>query len=95
MAKKEKKSKPTPTKKKVDFKLSKQNKIILGSLLMLFSIALFFSFVSFYFNWQEDQSLLSQFSNRNEQAKNLLNKFGASVSHFFIYKGFELHATID
>jgi len=94
MAKKEKKSKPRPTKKKVDFKLSKQNKIILGSLLMLFSIALFFSFVSFYFNWQEDQSLLSQFSNRNEQAKNLLNKFGASVSHFFIYKGFGIASII-
>ncbi len=92
--KKEKKSKPTPTKKKADFKLSKQNKIILGSLLMLFSIALFFSFVSFYFNWQEDQSLLSEFSNRNEQAKNLLNKFGASVSHFFIYKGFGIASII-
>jgi S-DNA-T family DNA segregation ATPase FtsK/SpoIIIE len=65
--------------------LSKQNKIILGSLLALFSIALFFSFISFYFTWQEDQSMLTEFKNRNEQAKNLLNKFGASVSQFFFY----------
>ncbi len=88
MAKKIKKKKPQKAKKGRSFKLSKQNKIILGSLLALFSIALFFSFVSFYFNWQDDQSLLTEFQDRNEQAKNLLNKFGATVSHFFIYKGF-------
>ena len=94
MAKKATKSKPKPTKKGSPFKLSKQNKIILGSLLMLFSIALFFSFISFYFNWQDDQSLLSEFKDRNELAKNLLNKFGASISHFFMYKGFGLASLI-
>ena len=88
MAKKATKRKPKTTKKGSPFKLSKQNKIIIGSLLMLLSIALFFSFVSFYFNWQDDQSLLTEFKNRNAEAKNLLNKFGASVSHFFMYKGF-------
>ena len=88
MAKKATKTKPKTTKKGSPFKLSKQNKIIIGSLLMLLSIALFFSFVSFYYNWQDDQSLLSEFKNRNAEAKNLLNKFGASVSHFFMYKGF-------
>ncbi|TVZ13997.1 FtsK/SpoIIIE family DNA translocase [Maribacter sp. MAR_2009_72] len=94
MAKKATKSKPKPTKKGTSFKLSKQNKIILGSLLMLFSIALFFSFISFYFNWQDDQSLLTEFKDRNELAKNLLNKFGASISHFFMYKGFGLASLI-
>ncbi|MGY8914078.1 MAG: DNA translocase FtsK 4TM domain-containing protein, partial [Flavobacteriales bacterium] len=94
MAKKVKKSKPTATKKGRSLKLSKKNKIILGSLLMLFSIALFFSFVSFYFTRQADQSLLSEFSDRNEQAKNLLNKFGAAISHFFVYKGFGLASLI-
>ncbi len=88
MAKKATKTKPKSVKKKSPFILSKQNKIILGSLLVLFSIALFFSFVSFYFTWQEDQSLLSEFKNRNEEAKNLLNKFGASISHLVVYKGF-------
>ncbi|MDO6808177.1 DNA translocase FtsK [Zobellia galactanivorans] len=93
------KKKTTTTKKKTSSKkvslgLSKQNKIILGSLLILFSMALFFSFVSYYFTWQDDQSLLSEFANRNEQAKNLLNKFGASVSHFFVYKGFGVASLI-
>ena len=94
MAKKVRKAKPATTKKGASFKISKQNKIILGSLLMLFSIALFFSFISFYFTWQEDQSLLAEFSNRNELAENLLNKFGAAVSHFFMYKGFGLASLI-
>ncbi len=94
MAKKATKTKPKPVKKKSPFILSKQNKIIVGSLLMLFSIALFFSFVSFYFTWQDDQSLLTEFADRNEEAKNLLNKFGASVSHFFVYKGFGVASLI-
>ncbi len=94
MATKKKKSKPTASKKRTPFRLSRQNKIILGSLLILLSIALFFSFISFYFTWQEDQSLLSEFANRNEQAKNLLNKFGASVSHYIMYKGFGIASFI-
>ncbi len=94
MIKKGKKTKPPTTKKGFSLKLSKQNKILLGSLLMLFSIALFFSFISFYFTWQEDQSLLTEFADRNKQATNLLNKFGAGISHFFIYKGFGLASLI-
>ncbi len=61
---------------------------------MLFSIALFFSFISFYFTWQDDQSLLKEFYNRTEEAQNLLNKFGAAVSHFVMYKGFGLASLI-
>lgn len=94
MAKKVRKTQAKSAKKPRSYKLSKQNKIILGSLLMLFSIALFFSFVSFFFNWQDDQSLLSEFQDRNEEAKNLLNKFGAAVSHFFVYKGFGIATLI-
>ena len=71
MAKQTTKKKAATPKKKRSLGLSKQNKILLGSVIMLFAIALFFSFTSFYFTWQEDQSLLSEFANRNEQAKNL------------------------
>lgn len=90
MAKKRTKSKPTSAKKGFSFKLSKQNKIILGSLLIVLSIALFFSFMSYYFTWQEDQSMLTEFQDRNAEASNLLNKFGAGISHFFMYQGFGL-----
>jgi S-DNA-T family DNA segregation ATPase FtsK/SpoIIIE len=88
MAKKKRKSSAS-RKRKTPF-LSKQNKVILGSLLILLSLALFFSFVSFYYTWQDDQSLLTEFANRDKSAENLLNKFGAGVSHFFMYRGFGL-----
>lgn len=94
MAKKSKNTKTSTPNKRGSFKLSKQNKIIFGSLVMLFSIALFFAFLSYFFTWKDDQSLLSEFANRNEEAKNLLNKFGASISHFFIYKGFGIASLI-
>ncbi len=94
MAKKARKPKPKIKKKGFSLRLSKQNKIILGSLLILLSMALFFSFVSFYFTWQDDQSLLTEFADRNEEAKNLLNKFGASVSHFVVYQGFGIASLI-
>lgn len=94
MAKKARKPKSTSTKKGFTLKLSKQNKIILGGLLMLLGVALFFSFVSFYFTWEDDQSLLSEFSNRNEQAENLLNKFGANVGHLVLYNGFGVSSII-
>jgi len=88
------KRKTPASKKRKPRGLSRQNKIILGSLLILLSLALFFSFISFYFTWQEDQSLLSEFANRDKSAENLLNKFGAAISHFFMYKGFGLASFI-
>ncbi|MGB5315837.1 MAG: DNA translocase FtsK 4TM domain-containing protein [Robiginitalea sp.] len=88
------KRKTSTAKKRKPRGLSRQNKIILGSLLILLSLALFFSFISFYFTWQEDQSLLTEFANRDKSAENLLNKFGAAISHFFMYKGFGLASFI-
>jgi S-DNA-T family DNA segregation ATPase FtsK/SpoIIIE len=37
---------------------------------------------------------LTEFADRNEEAKNLLNKFGASVSHFVVYQGFGIASLI-
>ncbi|WBX70453.1 FtsK/SpoIIIE family DNA translocase [Tenacibaculum retecalamus] len=61
---------------------------------MLFSIFLTVAFISFFFSWQEDQSALSQFSNKAIPSKNLLGKIGAILSNFLIYKGFGLGAFI-
>jgi S-DNA-T family DNA segregation ATPase FtsK/SpoIIIE len=80
-----------PSSKKISlpkFQLGKQQQIILGVFFMILGLALTISFISYFFTWQEDQSILSQFANREEQAQNLLNKFGATVSDFFVYQGF-------
>ncbi|PKV50577.1 S-DNA-T family DNA segregation ATPase FtsK/SpoIIIE [Aquimarina sp. MAR_2010_214] len=82
----------TPLKEK--FTLSRQQKVVLGSFLFFLGIGLFFAFVSFFFNWKIDQSEISQFYNRTSSPKNWLSKFGATVSHFFIFKGFGISALV-
>ena len=77
-----------PRFNKPSLTLSPKNKIILGSFLFLFGLALLIAFVSFLFNWQADQSVLSQLGDREVKTQNLLNKFGAGISNFFIYEGF-------
>tara|TARA_B100000949_G_scaffold111201_1_gene98512 strand:+ start:1835 stop:4198 length:2364 start_codon:yes stop_codon:yes gene_type:complete len=93
MAKKKKSTTKTP-RKKISFSLSKQQKILLGSFLFLLGLALLFSFVSYFFTWQADQSEIGILSERELQTKNWLNKFGANVAHFFIYDGFGISAFI-
>ena len=93
------KKKKSTTKKKgnnkiVSFFKSNQTHLIFGVFLMLFSVFLLISFFSFFSNWQADQSQLSEFAERNEQASNLLGKIGAQISHFFIYNGVGLAAFI-
>ncbi len=93
-----KKKRSTSKKKKsngiVNFFKNKQTHLIFGVFLMLFSIFLLISFASFFSNWQADQSQLDQFTTRNQDAKNLLGKIGAQISHFFIYKGFGISSFI-
>lgn len=76
------------------FQLGKQQQIILGVFFMILGLALTISFISYFFTWQADQSILSEFADREEQAHNLLNKFGAAVSDFFVYRGFGVASLI-
>ncbi|MFL9829700.1 DNA translocase FtsK [Flavobacterium sp. ST-87] len=80
------------TKAKVfkSWEISKQQKTILGCLLVLFSIALLVAFTSFYIHGQTDQSAVLELSDRTETVKNWLGKFGAFLADLIIYKGFGL-----
>jgi len=96
MAKKKKtttRKKKTP-RKKVSYTLSKQQKVVLGSFLILLGLMLLFSFISFFFTWQADQSELDLIANRDVVTENWLNKFGSYVGNFFIYEGFGIGAFI-
>ncbi len=84
-----KKSGPNPV---VLFFKNRQTQTVIGSFLILFSLFLLVAFVSFFFTWQEDQSILSELSNKNIKSENLLGKVGASLSNFFIYEGFGIGA---
>ncbi|MBK5207886.1 MAG: DNA translocase FtsK [Flavobacteriaceae bacterium] len=96
MAKNSKTTVKTPRKPRFQgiksFFENRQTQTILGLFLMLFAMFLATSFVSYLLNWQEDQSQLSNFSDKNITVQNLLGKIGASISHFFIYDGFGIAA---
>ncbi|MDV7188071.1 DNA translocase FtsK [Lutibacter sp. TH_r2] len=92
MAKNNKKTSKSPKKPRFQktkaFFGNRQTQTIIGSFVVLFAIFLFISFISYLFNWQNDQSQLSNFTDKTVKVKNLLGKIGASLSHFFIYNGF-------
>lgn len=93
MAKTASKKNTTKNKRKLpSFVLTKQQKIILGSFLMLLGLALLISFISYFFTWQADQSEVGLITNREAPAENWLKKFGSNVGHFFIYNGFGIAA---
>ncbi|MDD3721985.1 MAG: DNA translocase FtsK 4TM domain-containing protein [Lutibacter sp.] len=96
MAKNKKTTVKTPRKPRFQgiksFFENRLTQTILGLFLMLFALFLVASFVSFLFNWQEDQSQLSNFADKEVSVKNLLGKIGASMSEFLINKGFGIAA---
>lgn len=67
---------------------NRQTQTIIGAFIALFGIFLAASFVSYLFNWQQDQSQLANFSDKDVTVTNLLGKLGASLSHLIIYNGF-------
>ena len=78
-----KKGKPAPT----DPKVIRQRQVLFGGALMLLSLLLSLALVSYLYNWKADYSTLDAFTDKSVLAKNLLNKAGALISHFFIYQG--------
>ncbi len=90
----EKPTKPSLFKQANEFFKNRQTQTILGVFLVLFSIFLCVAFISFFFSWEYDQSILSEFDNKQLKAKNLLGKIGSSLSHVFVYNGFGLAAFI-
>ncbi len=88
------KTKATPKLKKPSFKLSSQQKLIFGSLLIILGVLLFIAFLSFFFTGQADQSTISEFTSRDVETQNWLNKLGAWVSDLFINRGFGIASFI-
>jgi len=98
MAKTKKETAQKKTESKIGSLLSwrpnKQQRFVLGCLLILFSIALLVAFISFYINGQTDQSAVSRLGDRSEVVQNWLGKFGAFLSDLIVYKGFGIAAFI-
>ena len=59
---------------------------------MLVALLLTIAFGSYLINWKSDFSTIGSFTDKTVVAKNLLNKVGALLSHYFIYQGVGLAA---
>jgi len=94
MAKKKKSTSKNKKNRIVIFFKSKQTHLVFGVFLILFAIFLFVSLSSFFMHWQADQDKLPLFADRLVDAKNLLGKIGAQISHFLVYQGFGLASFI-
>lgn len=62
-------------------------KTILGVLLIAIGLFLLISFISYLFNYENDQSQLSNFWSREIVAENVMGKIGAYLGELFIYHG--------
>ena len=82
------KKKESVSKGLKSLQFTKQHRIVLGALLVLFSVALLVAFVSFFIYGQIDQSAVSELTDRKEAVQNWLGKFGAYLADLIIYRGF-------
>tara|TARA_B100000508_G_C11465884_1_gene282588 strand:- start:70959 stop:73439 length:2481 start_codon:yes stop_codon:yes gene_type:complete len=100
---KNKKKKKTSKKKTGGFSLQqlygkvdkRKTKSITGTICLLLSVYLFIAFVSYLFTWKQDQDLIMDsgffsfiFGDTSTEVGNWLGKFGAWISHLFIYSWF-------
>lgn len=81
-----------PSNSITTFLHSKEGKFVLGGFLMVIGFLMLLSFVSYFFNWKADQTVINNLTNKNIEAKNIIGKLGAKISHFFIYNGFGVTA---
>ena len=82
------------SKSKEKKELSSAKRLFIGSSLIILSLFLFISFVSYFFTGEIDQSNLADFTDTNMSSSNSLGKIGAIISDFFIYRGFGVSSII-
>ncbi len=83
----------TPEKTpKVRKPMTDQQRLLLGSFIIVLGLLCTISFVSFFLTGDVDQSVIGDFGNRESQAENVLNKLGAALSDLFVRKGLGVSA---
>ena len=82
------------SKNKEKKELSGAKRLFIGSSLIILSLFLLISFISYFFTGDIDQSNLNDFTDNTISTTNSLGKIGAMLSDFFIYRGFGLSSII-
>ena len=88
MAKKVTKESDLSSEGKQPWKMKRQHKVLLGTLLVLSSIALLLAYISFFIYGQQDQSAANQLLTQKEPVQNWLGKYGAYLAEYTINNGF-------
>ena len=82
------------SKNKQKKEISGPKRLFIGSSLIILSLFLLISFVSYFFTGDIDQSDLNNFTDLEIDNSNSLGKIGAKLSDLFIYKGFGISSII-
>ncbi len=82
------------SKNKQKKEISGAKRLFIGSSLIILSLFLLISFVSYFFTGDIDQSDLNNFTDLEIDNSNSLGKIGAKLSDLFIYKGFGISSII-
>ena len=82
------------SKTKEKKELSSAKRLFIGSSLIILSLFLFISFVSYFFTGEIDQSNLADFTDISISNSNSLGKIGAIISDFFDF-GHEKMTDLD
>ena len=82
------------SKENSKIEISNSQRLFWGSLLILLSITVFLSIISYFFTGRNDQSTLVDFFNRSTTTENWLSKDGSWISHALVFKGFGLSSII-
>lgn len=87
--KKESADRFTAIKNVISFFKDERTRRVIGLLLILFSFFLLAAFISYFFNWKTDQSLVEGNSMDIPSApKNVMGFLGAKLAHYFIHQWF-------
>ncbi|MBL6649480.1 MAG: DNA translocase FtsK [Flavobacteriaceae bacterium] len=79
---------------KIFFRVSRSQQIMFGVFLILLSIIVFSSLVSYLETWKADQSELDGFFDKDSETLNIARKFGSIISHLLIYIMFGISSFI-
>ena len=81
-------------KNKKKGEISSSKRLFIGSTLIIISLFLFISIISYFFNGYIDQSNVDFFLNDEVESANYFGKLGAYISHYLVYMGFGIASLI-
>lgn len=81
-------------KKTQEFKLTDNQRWVIGFILLFISCFILIGIVSYFFTWSSDQDLVRAGVLFSDETKNLIGPIGAYISHYFVGQWFGLFSVM-